>query len=185
MTYRGLISTTVLRRRGKVSGLFCVYSRIVITVWRKARISSVKNNKTKCHSMIISFGSQIKILYSGESLPHELWLKRQYAVFSSFPLLILSSLWPAVFRCGRDIWALAQFIVERCAVHLQRAGGAAHPGAVETSPHGQPGHLLCQFIPGLFFTKLCYPGPGAVSQMENSHRRVRRQHRWLSYDVGA
>lgn len=90
---------------------------------------------------------------------------------------------PAVFGCGRDIRALAQFVLQRRAVHLQRAGSAARAGAVETSPHGQPRQLLCQFVPGLLFAELRHPGPGAVSQMENSHSRIRRQHRCADYYI--
>lgn len=43
MTFRGLISTTVLRLRGKVSGLSCAYSWTVIRVWLKTRLVSQIN----------------------------------------------------------------------------------------------------------------------------------------------
>ena len=175
MTYRGLISTTALRPRGKVSDFHGVCWRTVndkkpVGRRNEDMFHNSKSLEALCKSVGVAFFSSVSSVF------------------------FLSSLRPAVFRSGRNIWALTQLVVECCAVHLQRVGSAARPGAMETPPAGQQGRLLRKPIPGLLITQLCHPGLSAVSQMENSHRGVWWQHRWrhwlclhgqqyLDYDV--
>lgn len=124
MTYRGSISTTVLRRRGKVSGSLCVCVWIVVSERRRGRESAQWTAATEMCCFHNDHG--VSCVES-----HVKWNKLSLLIFP------LSSLRPAVFRCSCNFRAFAQFVLQRRAVHLQRAGSAAHPGAMETSPHGQ------------------------------------------------
>lgn len=98
--------------------------------------------------------------------------------FPHDPASALASVRPAVFRCSGNIWPISQLLVQRRTVHLQCPGGATHSSAMETPPDGQQGHVLRQPVPGLLLPQLCYPRPGAVPQVEDGHRGLRRQHRW-------